>query len=81
MEGLSPELIQTLATVGGTPLVVLVIIWRYWNGTGKQITQIAEDVGELKSDVKGLKGDFNEYKSDTNERLTRVETIQEMDRE
>ncbi len=42
----TPELIQTILQIGGTPALVFVVIWRMWNGTSKRIHEIADDAKE-----------------------------------
>jgi hypothetical protein len=40
MDGLTPEMIQTLLQIGGTPALVGFIAYKVWNGTSQRIRSI-----------------------------------------
>lgn len=39
---LTPEMIGVLVQTGGTPAIILLVVWRWWNGTSKKIADIIE---------------------------------------
>ena len=41
------EIFQWAVNTGGTSVSVLFGIWKMWNGTGKQIVEIKNTVGEI----------------------------------
>ena len=46
-EFLTPEMIGVLVETGGTPAIVLLVIWRWWNGTSKRIDGITKKINEI----------------------------------
>ena len=62
----TPEMIAAIVQAGGTPAILLLVIWRAWNGTSKKVT-------ETNIAVKKMDERFNAV--DT--RLVKIETILE----
>lgn len=62
MGDIPPEVWQALAQVGGVPVLIMVGVWKLWNGTGKRVERIETRVQAIHDSVVRLEARLDAHR-------------------